>query len=110
MRAVSRRSMKSRSGIRVSSITEGDALKADWLKLIGPEAGKAIIAANLPYGIATILLVNWLESEPWPPWWDRMVLMFQKRGRERIVAEPGSKAYGRLAGHRAVAHAKHASS
>lgn len=79
------------------SITEGDALEADWPKLIGPEAGKAIIAANLPYGIATILLVNWLETEPWPPWWDRMVLMFQKEVAERIVAEPGSKAYGRLA-------------
>ncbi len=79
------------------SITEGDALEVDWRKLIAPDTGKAIVAANLPYGIATILLVNWLESEPWPPWWDRMVLMFQKEVAERIVAEPGSKAYGRLA-------------
>ncbi len=58
---------------------------------------KPIIAANLPYGIATKLLVTWLESEPWPPWYDMMVLMFQKEVAERIVAKPGSKSYGRLA-------------
>lgn len=79
------------------SVTEGDALEADWPALIAPESGKAIIAANLPYGVATMLLINWLESEPWPPWWSRMVLMFQKEVAERIVASPGSKAYGRLA-------------
>ena len=44
-----------------------------------------------------MLLIGWLESEPWPPWYARMVLMFQKEVAERIVAEPGSKAYGRLA-------------
>lgn len=74
----------------------GDALDADWPALIGPRAGKAVIAANLPYGAATLLLIGWLESEPWPPWWDRMVLMFQKEVAERIVAEPGSSDYGRL--------------
>ena len=57
----------------------------------------AAIVANLPYGIATKLLVGWLEAEPWPPWFDLMVLMFQKEVAERIVAETGSKAYGRLA-------------
>lgn len=77
-------------------VHEGDALDADWHRLLGPEAAKAVIAANLPYGAATILLVGWLETEPWPPWWDRMVLMFQKEVAERIVAEPGSKDYGRL--------------
>ena len=56
-----------------------------------------MIVANLPYGVATLLLVGWLESEPWPPWYDRMVLMFQKEVAERIVAAPGTKAYGRLA-------------
>ena len=56
-----------------------------------------MIAANLPYNIATLLLIGWLESEPWPPWYARMVLMFQKEVAERIVAAPGSKAYGRLA-------------
>jgi 16S rRNA (adenine1518-N6/adenine1519-N6)-dimethyltransferase len=79
------------------AVTEGDALEADWPALIAPETGKAVVAANLPYGVATMLLINWLEIEPWPPWWGRMVLMFQKEVAERIVAAPGSKAYGRLA-------------
>jgi 16S rRNA (adenine1518-N6/adenine1519-N6)-dimethyltransferase len=75
----------------------GDALEARWPDLLGKTRGKAIIAANLPYGVATLLLVGWLETEPWPPWFDRMVLMFQKEVAERIVAVPGTKAYGRLA-------------
>jgi 16S rRNA (adenine1518-N6/adenine1519-N6)-dimethyltransferase len=73
-----------------------DALDADFASLVGATNGKAVIAANLPYGVATLLLVGWLETEPWPPWFDRMVLMFQKEVAERIVAEPGTKAYGRL--------------
>ena len=74
----------------------GDALEADWGALLGPSPGSVSIAANLPYGVASLLLVGWLETEPWPPWYDRMVLMFQREVAERIVAEPGSKAYGRL--------------
>ena len=74
----------------------GDALKADWPRLLGDDAGKAMVAANLPYAVATLLLVGWLETQPWPPWYDRMVLMFQKEVAERIVAVPGTKAYGRL--------------
>ncbi|CAN1721442.1 Ribosomal RNA small subunit methyltransferase A [Hyphomicrobium sp. 1Nfss2.1] len=74
----------------------GDALEADWPKLVGAARGKAVIVANLPYGVATLLLTGWLDSEPWPPWFDRMVLMFQKEVAERIVAAPNSKAYGRL--------------
>jgi len=74
----------------------GDALEADWPKLVGAACGKAVIVANLPYGVATLLLTGWLDSEPWPPWFDRMVLMFQKEVAERIVAAPNSKAYGRL--------------
>jgi 16S rRNA (adenine1518-N6/adenine1519-N6)-dimethyltransferase len=77
-------------------VTPGDALSADWEALTAGGAGKAIIAANLPYGIASLLLAGWLETEPWPPWYDAMVLMFQKEVAERIVATPGSKAYGRL--------------
>jgi 16S rRNA (adenine1518-N6/adenine1519-N6)-dimethyltransferase len=75
----------------------GDALDAQWTKLLHDRSGKVVIVANLPYGVATLLLVGWLESEPWPPWYDRMVLMFQKEVAERIVASPGTKAYGRLA-------------
>jgi 16S rRNA (adenine1518-N6/adenine1519-N6)-dimethyltransferase len=54
------------------------------------------IVANLPYNIATALLVSWLSIEPWPPWYDGAVLMFQREVAERIVAKPHSKIYGRL--------------
>lgn len=74
----------------------GDALEAEWPALIGHAAGRATIAANLPYSVATRLLIGWLETEPWPPWFDRMILMFQREVAERIAAQPGTKAYGRL--------------
>jgi 16S rRNA (adenine1518-N6/adenine1519-N6)-dimethyltransferase len=79
------------------TVHHGDALKADWRQLLQGQTKDVVIIANLPYGVATGLLINWLEIEPWPPWWSRMVLMFQKEVAERITAEPGSKAYGRLA-------------
>lgn len=78
-------------------VHEGDALESDWPSLLGTNPGPVTIAANLPYAVGTMLLIGWLETEPWPPWWSRMALMFQKEVAERIVAEPGSKAYGRLA-------------
>jgi 16S rRNA (adenine1518-N6/adenine1519-N6)-dimethyltransferase len=74
-----------------------DALATDWRALAAMSADPVVIAANLPYNIATRLLVGWLETEPWPPWYLRMALMFQKEVAERIVAAPGTKAYGRLA-------------
>jgi 16S rRNA (adenine1518-N6/adenine1519-N6)-dimethyltransferase len=58
--------------------------------------GKAKIVANLPYNIATALLVGWLSIEPWPPWYEMMVLMFQREVAERIVAHENEDAYGRL--------------
>ena len=73
-----------------------DALAIDWPGVLGAASGNVRIVANLPYGVATRLLIGWLETEPWPPWFQRMTLMFQKEVAERIVAEPGSKAYGRL--------------
>jgi 16S rRNA (adenine1518-N6/adenine1519-N6)-dimethyltransferase len=79
------------------TVHPADALDADWKTLLGASEAKAAIVANLPYGIATRLLIDWLATEPWPPWFDLMVLMFQKEVAERITAEPGSKAYGRLA-------------
>ncbi|MEL6298418.1 MAG: 16S rRNA (adenine(1518)-N(6)/adenine(1519)-N(6))-dimethyltransferase RsmA [Pseudomonadota bacterium] len=75
----------------------GDALALDLAELLPPDAKDVAIAANLPYAIATKLLVGWLESDPWPPWFSSMILMFQREVADRIVAEPGSKAYGRLA-------------
>ena len=59
-------------------------------------AGRAKIVANLPYNIATALLIDWLSIEPWPPWYDTMVLMFQREVAERIVARENDEAYGRL--------------
>jgi 16S rRNA (adenine1518-N6/adenine1519-N6)-dimethyltransferase len=55
------------------------------------------IAANLPYNVGTELLVRWLTPPDWPPFWDSLTLMFQREVAQRIVAAPGSKAYGRLA-------------
>lgn len=55
------------------------------------------VAANLPYNIGTELLVRWLTPKQWPPFWDSLTLMFQKEVAERIIAKPGTKAYGRLA-------------
>ena len=75
------------------TILPEDALKVDYGSL---GAGPIRIVANLPYNIATPLLINWLKATPWPPWYDRMVLMFQREVAERIVAGPGSKTYGRL--------------
>ena len=57
---------------------------------------RAKIVANLPYNIATALLIGWLSIEPWPPWYDMMVLMFQREVAERIVARENEEAYGRL--------------
>ncbi len=76
------------------SIVSGDALDFDATPHLG--ADPARVVANLPYNIATALLVGWLTVEPWPPWYDRLVLMFQREVAERIVASPGSKTYGRL--------------
>jgi 16S rRNA (adenine1518-N6/adenine1519-N6)-dimethyltransferase len=75
------------------TVVEGDALEIDARTLVD---GPAKIVANLPYNVATPLLVGWLQSEPWPPWYETMTLMFQREVAERIVARPGSKAYGRL--------------
>jgi len=75
------------------SVVEDDALTFDPRDRV---AEPARIVANLPYNIATPLLIGWLSTEPWPPWFDMMVLMFQREVAERIVATPGSKTYGRL--------------
>jgi 16S rRNA (adenine1518-N6/adenine1519-N6)-dimethyltransferase len=78
------------------TVIEADALEVDWPATL-PPGRKARIVANLPYSVATPLLTGWLKTEPWPPWWDRMVLMFQREVAERIVAAHGGKDYGRLA-------------
>ena len=76
-------------------IVHADAQRFDPRPMLGGEQAK--IVANLPYNIATALLVDWLSIEPWPPWYDMMVLMFQREVAERIVAQENDEAYGRLA-------------
>jgi len=75
-------------------VIEGDALDIDPLTHLTPPIR---VAANLPYNVGTELLVRWLTPETWPPFWNSLTLMFQREVAERIVAQPGSKAYGRLA-------------
>jgi len=75
-------------------IVAADALSFDPRERLAP--GPVRIVANLPYNIATALLVKWLCIEPWPPWYESAVLMFQREVAERIVAASGSKSYGRL--------------
>jgi len=75
-------------------ILTGDALDLDATAHLTPPIK---IAANLPYNVGTELLVRWLTPGTWPPFWNSLTLMFQREVAERIVAAPGSKAYGRLA-------------
>lgn len=75
-------------------VINGDALEIDPLAHLTPPIR---IAANLPYNVGTELLVRWLTPKDWPPFWQSLTLMFQREVAERIVAAPGSKAYGRLA-------------
>ena len=76
------------------TVVEGDALAIDPTEHLTPPIR---VVANLPYNVGTELLVRWLTPAAWPPFWDTLTLMFQREVAERIVAAPGSKAYGRLA-------------
>ncbi|WP_192966916.1 16S rRNA (adenine(1518)-N(6)/adenine(1519)-N(6))-dimethyltransferase RsmA [Phycobacter azelaicus] len=75
-------------------VINGDALEIDPLEYLTPPVR---VVANLPYNVGTELLVRWLTPKDWPPFWQSLTLMFQREVAERIVAQPGSKAYGRLA-------------
>jgi len=71
-------------------LVEGDALKTPlWEMGSAPRR----IVANLPYNIATTLLIQWLGQAQA---FESMTLMFQREVAERITAQPGSSAYGRL--------------
>jgi 16S rRNA (adenine1518-N6/adenine1519-N6)-dimethyltransferase len=75
-------------------VVAGDAMHLDPKTYL--DSKPARVVANLPYNIATALLIDWLTAEPWPPWYDQLVLMFQREVAERILATPGNKSYGRL--------------
>ncbi len=72
----------------------GDALSVDEARLLS--AQRVHVVANLPYNVGTPLLVKWLTPPSWPSWYKSLTLMFQREVAERIVALPGSNAYGRL--------------
>jgi len=74
-------------------VVSADAMKLDEKALL-PDG--VHIAANLPYNVGTALLIKWLSSESWPPFWTSLTLMFQREVAERITAKPGSEHYGRL--------------
>jgi 16S rRNA (adenine1518-N6/adenine1519-N6)-dimethyltransferase len=82
-----------RFGDRLTVIA-GDAMAVDFSPHVN--SGSVRIVANLPYNIATALLVGWLTIEPWPPWYEMLVLTFQREVAQRIVATPATKSYGRL--------------
>ncbi len=89
-------------------VISANALTVRPETLVAKAEGAPIrICANLPYNVATPLLTAWLESEAWPPFFDRLTLMFQREVALRIVASPSERAdYGRLgvlAGWRTVA-------
>ena len=75
-------------------VVNADALELDITGRLTPPIK---VAANLPYNVGTELLVRWLTPPDWPPFWESLTLMFQREVAQRIVAQPGSKAYGRLA-------------
>ena len=75
------------------TVHDADAMTIDEPAAAG--AG-AHIVSNLPYNVGTALVVRWLGGEVWPPFWASLTLMFQREVADRIVAVPGSKAYGRL--------------
>ena len=70
-----------------------DALTFDEKKIFKKNS---IIFGNLPYNISLKLLIKWIYSDPWPPFYDQMILMFQKEVAERIVATSNNKKFGRI--------------
>ncbi len=75
-------------------VIEDDAMRIDPAQII---EGPYHILSNLPYNVGTALAVGWLGGNIWPPSWQSLTLMFQREVAERIVAAPGSDAFGRLA-------------
>jgi 16S rRNA (adenine1518-N6/adenine1519-N6)-dimethyltransferase len=76
-------------------VVSGDALAFDAPERLAGE--RALVVANLPYNIATPLIIGWIKAEPWPPWFASLTLMVQREFAERLVATPAQrKDYGRL--------------
>ena len=72
------------------TLIEGDARTVDAVSL---GTAPRVIVANLPYNVATPLLVSWLGAMEA---FESLTLMFQREVADRIVADPGTRDYGRL--------------
>ena len=77
------------------TVIQGDAMKLDHAAVM--QGRPFHVLSNLPYNVGTALFVGWLQGQAWPPQWRSLTLMFQREVAERIVAAPGTSAYGRLA-------------
>lgn len=75
-----------------------DALEVDEVQLLTSHGMDLPLpaVANLPFNIGTAILIKWLTTPTWPPWWEKLTLMFQAEVAARICAQPGEESYGRL--------------
>ena len=71
-----------------------DALSFDLTKI--SKNNETIIVGNLPFNISSQLLIKWISYDKWPPFYDRMYLMFQKELGKRINSQINNKTYGKL--------------
>ncbi len=79
------------AGHRTVTVLEADAMNADWTALLGERAVGSVLVANLPYNVATPLVVESLDGLPSLELWTVMV---QREVADRFFARPGTKAYG----------------
>ncbi|MEM9501739.1 MAG: 16S rRNA (adenine(1518)-N(6)/adenine(1519)-N(6))-dimethyltransferase RsmA [Pseudomonadota bacterium] len=77
------------------TVLQGDAMKLDHSEVMGGEPFHVV--SNLPYNVGTALFIRWLSGDKWPPQWTSLTLMFQREVADRIVAQPNTSAFGRLA-------------
>ena len=75
-------------------ISNSDALEYNY-EVINKNQ-KSIIVGNLPFNISSQLLINWIVNYSWPPFYNKMVLMFQKEVASRIIARHNQKSYSRI--------------
>lgn len=73
-----------------ATVIQADALEVNWHEVLGDDPGWALVA-NLPYNVATPLVMQILEDAPMV---DRLLVMVQREVGERFAAQPGKKAFG----------------
>ena len=75
------------------TIYNKDVLKFNFEKKLKKDT---IIFGNLPYNIASQILVNIIKFKKWPPKYSSLIFMFQKEMADRIIGNYGTSKYGRL--------------